>query len=33
MKDVTNIIARNPTLWKLYADFVKMTEYFRLNVD
>lgn len=28
MKDVTNVIARNPTLWKLYADYIKLTEYF-----
>ena len=28
MKDVTNVIARNPTLWQLYADFIKLTEYF-----
>ena len=31
MKDVTNVIARNPTLWKLYADFIKLTEYFDDN--
>ena len=33
MKEVTNVIARSPLLWKLYADFVKMTEYFSFKIN